>query len=78
MSLSSYKQEKLTTINVWILALMENMHLKTELYVNVEPVIAIVQLVLIKQRIPVKLVMYFHSTLTTMRVNVLRNALKGG
>ena len=78
MSLSSYKQEKLTTINVWILALMENMHLKTELYVNVELVIAIVQLVLIKQRIPVLLVMYFHSTLTTMRANVLRNALKGG
>ena len=66
MSLSSYKQEKLTTINVWILALMENMHLKTELYVNVELVIAIVQLVLIKQRIPVKLVMSFHSTLTTI------------
>ena len=66
MSHSSYKQEKLTTINVWILALMENMHLKTELYVNAELVIAIVLLVLIKQRIPVKLVMSFHSTLTTI------------
>ena len=51
MSLSSYKQEKLTTINVWILALMENMHLKTELSVSVDLVIATVRLVLMELRL---------------------------